>query len=420
MSENDRTSIRGSNMRRATQLANGESASYGLRLPTQIGFSKVSKLADFRVKETPIHLDQHKKDPAMLSVVNGGTTLYMTNRFYLTGVQEAREEKTQIIETFGVPSYSFFGEKTRIYNFSGQLLETLANTNLTKHPDKYLWSSSFLDLYENHLRGSKLAETGNEAVLVFKNTRLRGFILNVNVMHNATNPMLAQFSFSMIVRKQETINTNDGLATVRALYSTEAWVKTDALLKNLTVWHGQIGKAWEEMSIIDAEVQAELSTAVRDAQEAGTYHPDDAEFYRLGTVRDYVRDWSEDVIKNGIREKGHFKFWKAVNFSDLVSDDEAVVEAEANRVKEMISAVSNDTNYVFLGEMILAKYFGKEKEARSWKQVRDGGSIWSSWSTRWDLGHTWLTANTNLFLLVGVFNELVTIGPYAGQKDLMI
>ncbi len=143
--------------------------------------------------------------PAVLFVVDSnGLPTIATNHFMLTSVQESRQEKSQIIETFGLPSFFFFGERTKVYHFSGTLIET--STTMTKQASgKNLWGTNIIDLYDRKLRGSKLAENNEEVVLTFKNYRLFGYIINLNLKHDANSPKTAGFSFSMIVRKHDFI-----------------------------------------------------------------------------------------------------------------------------------------------------------------------------------------------------------------------
>jgi hypothetical protein len=161
-------------------------------------------LPNFRLKQTPEELLEYESSPAVLYIVDKYLRVqYMSNRFYLVGAEEVRQEKSQVIETFGSPSYFFFGERSKIYNFSGHLLETNSTNNVYRY--KYLWASTLTDMYEKYLRGTKLAENGQEAILTFKSTRLYGYILNLNVVHNAKSPNSSAFSFSMLVRKQDFI-----------------------------------------------------------------------------------------------------------------------------------------------------------------------------------------------------------------------
>ncbi|MBC8548175.1 MAG: hypothetical protein H8D23_00855 [Candidatus Brocadiales bacterium] len=405
-------------MAKANKYANGENYSYGVSMPIPSRYSKSSGtlLPNIRVKETPVHLDQHSQAPAVLSIVDGGVTMFLTNRFYLTGVQEAREEKAQIIETFGAPSYTFFGEKTRIYNFTGQLLETKAN-KASKYRDKYLWASSFLDLYDNHLRGTKLAENNYEAVLTFKNTRLRGFILNVNVMHNANSPMLAQFSFSMIVRKQETIKTQNNRNTIKSLYSVNAWIKTDALLEKLTDWHQLVTDADEAEITARTAVEEKLHLAKTEASKEGNMSSRLEKYYKAETVESAVRNFVENIVNNGY--KSALNKYDRVDFAALTSDDPAIVTDEATRVDEMIRKLDTESSYLFFFSDAVGGWWGEDPESRSWNTVKSGLDFTLIWSTKIDTGENWLTALTAVLFYTTVFDGIVATGPYAEVKGLM-
>lgn len=180
-------------------------------------------------KEPFVDLGDMDNAPAVMFVIDRNmTTKALTNKFLLTSVQESRQEKSQIIETFGLPSFYFFGERTKVYHFAGSLLETDAQVS-TSFKNRYLWASSLTELYDKMLRGTKLAELNYEAVLVYKNYRLYGYPINLNLKHDANAPKTAGFSFSMIVRKQEFIN-DEGIS---GLYKIEQFGSTDAKRQEL-------------------------------------------------------------------------------------------------------------------------------------------------------------------------------------------
>jgi len=183
-------------------------------------------------KSTFVDIGEMNDTPAILFIVNSdGLPVHVTNDFLLTSVQETRQEKTQIIETFGLPSFFFFGERTKVYHFAGQLLETAANS--ASDTGKYLWTSNLIALYDRHLRGSKLAENNQEAVLTFKNYKLHGYVTNLSLKHDASTPLTAGFSFSMIVRKHDFIKPE--LLNLKESRFANTGSLSDEVLESLTI-----------------------------------------------------------------------------------------------------------------------------------------------------------------------------------------
>ena len=431
MGTNDKTSQEGYNMTRAKKYANNEEYSYGVRIPNPPRYSRAGGLLlpDIRVKEQPISLDMHSQAPAVLRIVDGSVTKFLTNRFYLTGVQEAREEKTQIIETFGVPSFNFFGEKTRIYNFSGQMLEGKAQTyTKNKYKHKYLWASSFLDLYEKHLRGTKLAENGYEAILTFKNTRLYGFILNVNMIQNASNPLTSQFSFSMIVRKQENILGSGDDGTLEALYSVTQWVKSDTLVKQLAKWNASIGElAADEIqmrNILEETIRKSIERAVAKGAEIDQ----NSRWYQVDTIVEIVRKWAESQIrfKPGWMGNQIDTDYIDIDFTALTSTDENKVDEEIKRVNKRLTSVTMHYGYIIkelsqevewnvevgddesAGGRISAylEAIGKYATGKV-GAIIEGTGIALGWEM-WDIGEPYLTTLTQLMLHTVVFDRIVS------------
>ena len=160
-------------------------------------------------KKQPATIELIRRSPAMMYVANTttGALEAMTNKFYLTAVQEERGEKAQLMETFGSSVAFFYGEKQKIYSFSGHLLET--KSSVPKFEHKYLWTSSLLKLWDEKLRATKLAEAGSRAVLTFQNNSIYGYPLNLSIMRGADQPTSTQFSFSMLVTNHKLMENNN-------------------------------------------------------------------------------------------------------------------------------------------------------------------------------------------------------------------
>jgi len=170
--------------------------------------TEIATLPKFPIKPQPRFISTDINADAVLYIINEYfIPIYVTNKFWLTHAREIREEKTQIIETFGEAAFFFFGEKTKIYNFAGTLLETGTNNKQAKN--EYRWGSSLIDFYNNYLRGTKLAENKHEVVLSYKNNHIYGYLINLNTDYAADAPNIVNFSFSMIVRKHGLIDYNN-------------------------------------------------------------------------------------------------------------------------------------------------------------------------------------------------------------------
>ena len=52
-----------------------------------------------------------------------GTVTHRTTRFFLTQMAIGLSERSQILETFGSSNVSFFGPKTKVYNFGGAVVD---------------------------------------------------------------------------------------------------------------------------------------------------------------------------------------------------------------------------------------------------------------------------------------------------------
>jgi len=117
-----------------------------------------------------------------------GSTFNYSN-FIAQRVVDSRAEKQQIIETFGEPYIFFYGEKPRIMNVQGLLMNT-ADFN---------WKNEFWKNYENYLRGTKLVELDARVYFYFDDQIVEGYLLDASASHDASLPYQVPFQFTLFV-----------------------------------------------------------------------------------------------------------------------------------------------------------------------------------------------------------------------------
>jgi hypothetical protein len=109
--------------------------------------------------------------------------------YILQAISEQRTEKQQIIETFGDPFVYFFGERPRIVEVRGLLINT----------EDFNWKSQFWKNYDEFLRGTKLVQRNARAYLSWDTTIIEGYILQASASEAAEMPYSVPFTFSMLV-----------------------------------------------------------------------------------------------------------------------------------------------------------------------------------------------------------------------------
>lgn len=122
---------------------------------------------------------------------------YATNAFYLSGMQFAMKERLQVLEVFESANISFFDESTRVYTFTGVVVEQESQDK--NKPYKYLQQSSLIKMYNDVLRGTKLVEREAVAVLKVKNHLIYGYPFQFQSSTNGQIDNMASFSFGWIV-----------------------------------------------------------------------------------------------------------------------------------------------------------------------------------------------------------------------------
>lgn len=111
------------------------------------------------------------------------------SNFLIQQVVEQRMEKNQIIDTFGEDYVFFFGERPRMLQVRGVLL----NTN------DFDWKNEFWENYERHLRGTRLVEQNARLYLYYDDIVVEGYLVAASSTQTSQNPHHLPFDFRMFV-----------------------------------------------------------------------------------------------------------------------------------------------------------------------------------------------------------------------------
>lgn len=142
----------------------------------------------------------------------GGTFNY--SNFIAQRVTDARQEKQQIVETFGEPFIFFYGERPRVLNVQGVLMNTT----------DFNWKNEFWHNYERYLRGTKLVELGARMYFYYDDQIVEGYMLDAQASHDSTLPYHVPFQFTIFV----TAHTYLGLIESTNMYPISANVQIPA------------------------------------------------------------------------------------------------------------------------------------------------------------------------------------------------
>lgn len=116
-------------------------------------------------------------------------TTFTYSNFIIQNIVDSRQEKSQILETFGDPFIFFFGERPRILQVSGLLMNTR----------DFNWRTEFWYNYENYLRGTKLVELNARIYLFWDDVLVEGYMMGAQAQDNADMPYHIPFSFNLFV-----------------------------------------------------------------------------------------------------------------------------------------------------------------------------------------------------------------------------
>lgn len=122
-------------------------------------------------------------------------------KFFLESVQENREEKVQVIDTFGEWIAFFFGKKPEVYSYSGTLL------NVKNHD----WKNEFQQNYDLFLRGSQAVKYRATMMLQYDDVIVEGYMLNASIQMTAIADNSVPFSFNLLVINRSAVNARSML-----------------------------------------------------------------------------------------------------------------------------------------------------------------------------------------------------------------
>lgn len=167
-----------------------------VRRPTRGIILKEDTFATIRVVASdgrPITLvdagSRRKRSDGQYFEINGKRATDVYSNFLLQAIQEDRQEKQQILETFGEPYIFLFGQRARVMNFQG----ILANTW------DFNWEAEWWWNYENYLRGTKCVEHDAQVFISFDNTIVGGYIIQTTATKSTNDRNFVGFQFAMFV-----------------------------------------------------------------------------------------------------------------------------------------------------------------------------------------------------------------------------
>jgi hypothetical protein len=113
-------------------------------------------------------------------------------QFILLSLSEATQERMQIVETSEDFQLLFYGKRPEVLQVQGILKNTMDNP----------WSMNMLFMWDNFMRGTKLAEQGNIFQLYADKELYSGYPFGFQRSKAAPNDFIVNFSFSFIVKER--------------------------------------------------------------------------------------------------------------------------------------------------------------------------------------------------------------------------
>jgi hypothetical protein len=208
-----------------------------------------------------------------------GAPVALSNKFFLQGISEPQQEKAQILETFGEPLVLFFDERTRVYTIRGTFLDAQKQETGGLSDDvSYNWAAAFRLFYNEQLRGTKLANNNEVALLTVNDQIYIGYPTSLAINTDASSPLTSSFSMTWIIVKQITLPPLHILNTADASTQSEEFIGDlkDLYSVNATI-SGAVQARQQELEATKKEIQDQIEEVETSIDSLRSSDPSDAE-----------------------------------------------------------------------------------------------------------------------------------------------
>lgn len=145
----------------------------------------------------PLGVVEKINTPAHIRIYDSANSYDRIDCFLLRQYSSRADERVQVFQAInGDVSMYFFGERPRIYSFSGIMYDTYNQQ----------WANKLMRDYDSKLRGTKSIENRTEVCIVYEDKFLQGFVLNLTISKNAELLSGVQFTLDYILTKSSFIS----------------------------------------------------------------------------------------------------------------------------------------------------------------------------------------------------------------------
>ena len=134
-------------------------------------------------------------------------------KLILQSAQESRQERSQIVETFGDFYLFFFGQRPPVYSFTGTLIN-VKNIN---------WVADFEFYYDNYMRGTKCVENNARVIISYGGKQIEGYIIEMAMRTDAEVEMGVPVSFQVVVTKRNQTGFSDDFGIYTDAFGDETY-----------------------------------------------------------------------------------------------------------------------------------------------------------------------------------------------------
>jgi len=164
-------------------------------------------------------------DPYPSQSAGPGSTFNYSN-FIIQKATERRDEKAQVVDTFGQPWIFFYGEKPRVLEVQGVLMNTL----------DFDWKTEFWRNYNAYLRGTRLAEMNARIYLYYDQQIVEGYMLGAMADTASDLPYYVPFGFTLFVTAHTylgEINTSGNYPIGTNVQVPVDWLQSKTLINDV-------------------------------------------------------------------------------------------------------------------------------------------------------------------------------------------
>lgn len=209
----------------------------------------------------------------------------MTSNLIIQSISERREEKQQILETFGEDVVYFYGERPVLTTFTAILPES----------EEFTFAQEFWRNYEKVLRGTSAVTKKVRAYVECAGKIFEGYLINAATEHRADQPYMINLTFTLYTTNTAYVSK---LRNQRPGEGKKPYIDTDK--GSYVSWDDYDDSGTARARVVAAPKELDMSLVGPSGQPSGLISTDSTRFQIQITLPTATESRSPGLLSNAL------------------------------------------------------------------------------------------------------------------------